>query len=264
MEWAAAALSGAGKVADYFSGRDKQKSDEAIARANIEAQREFAQQGIRWKVNDALAAGVHPLAALGASTTSFSPVQVGGGQQTDFSGMGQDFGRAIESMMQKDEKAQRRADEASKLAIEKAGLENDILRAELNSKIATRGAGSAQQGPGMPSPVSRVPLPRPGPDRTVGGVAVSEDDIKQKAEDYPQTKVVRPFGYPLYANPWFNDGQQFEDRYGDSEIGSTGKFIVNTIADHAYTGWRWANEGYRGNRTGDAARRRRRSRPWGE
>jgi uncharacterized protein YnzC (UPF0291/DUF896 family) len=38
--------------------------------ANVAMQKEFAQKGIQWKVNDAKAAGVHPLAALGAQTHS--------------------------------------------------------------------------------------------------------------------------------------------------------------------------------------------------
>ena len=42
-------------------------------------QREFAQNGIRWKVADAEAAGIHPLAALGAQTTPYQPVSIGGG-----------------------------------------------------------------------------------------------------------------------------------------------------------------------------------------
>lgn len=222
-----------------------------LARENMAQQREFAQNGIRWKVNDAIAAGVHPLAALGASTTSFSPVQVGGSApQLDLPG--QDISRAVESMMQKDEKASRRADELAKLSVEKAGLENDILKQELASKAVRLSRVSGQVGPGMPSPVFAGPLPKGwqrmvsgGPDRTISeGTAVKDDDIKQKAEDYPATKIVRPFGYPLAANPWLADGQQFEDRYGESEIGSTLKFGVNTIGDHLYTAYKWGWEPY--------------------
>lgn len=44
-----------------------------INKENIELQREFAQHGISWKVDDAISAGIHPLAALGADTMSFTP-----------------------------------------------------------------------------------------------------------------------------------------------------------------------------------------------
>lgn len=229
---------------------------------NIALQREFAQNGIQWKVADAQAAGLHPLAALGASTTSFAPVSVGGGAATsDFGSMGQDIGRAVKAAMSDSDREEQTRREGQKLALEKAGLENEVLRTELASKQKRMETNvGAVAMPANTSVLGRVPLPRPFPgERTVStGEAVKGDDLKQKGEDFPQTKIVRPFGYPLKANPWFSDGQQFEDRYGESEIGSTIKFGVNTIADHAYTGYHmlpsmqeaidWAGSGRRARR----------------
>ncbi len=40
---------------------------------DIRYQREFAQNAIQWRTDDAVAAGVHPLFAMGANTTSFQP-----------------------------------------------------------------------------------------------------------------------------------------------------------------------------------------------
>lgn len=40
---------------------------------NIELQREFAQNGIRWRTEDARAAGLHPLYALGGTGATFQP-----------------------------------------------------------------------------------------------------------------------------------------------------------------------------------------------
>ena len=37
-------------------------------------QKEFAQHGLRWKVEDAKAAGLHPLAAIGAQGAQYNPV----------------------------------------------------------------------------------------------------------------------------------------------------------------------------------------------
>lgn len=231
---------------NFFTGnanRQEQQrhnqAQEALAAQNIALQREFAQSGISWKVADAQRAGIHPLAALGAQTTSFSPVSVGGGAATsDYGSMGQDLGRALKAAMSDQDREEQTRREASKLALEKAGLENDILKTELASKVKRMetNAGSVAM-PANTSVLARVPLPRPFPgDRTVStGEAVGDEALKQKGEDYPGTKIVRPFGYPLYSNPWFNDGQQFEDRYGESEIGSMIKFGVNTLADHLYT-----------------------------
>lgn len=73
-------------------------SDDAAnkrADQNAALQREFAQNGVTWKVADAKRAGINPLAALGASTTSFSNV-VGGTSLGDSVGeAGQDIGRAV-------------------------------------------------------------------------------------------------------------------------------------------------------------------------
>lgn len=59
--------------------------------ANYNAQKEFAQMGIRWKVADAKAAGIHPLYALGANTVSFSPSYIEGGTDNALSRMGQNL-----------------------------------------------------------------------------------------------------------------------------------------------------------------------------
>lgn len=210
----------------------------ALAHENLDFQKQAAHEGIQWKVADAKLAGIHPLAALGAQTFSPSPVTAGGeAAKWNLDSVGQDVSRAAKALA--DTQVRKAVDEVKSQQLDNEGkaLDNDIKRTALASSIARTSQRSGQIGP---------PIPRPGPTRTVGGVAVGDDDLKQKAEDFPATKVVRPFGYSLDANPWFNDGQQFEDRYGDSEIGSTIKFGVNTIADHLYTGynrWPWVDRG---------------------
>ncbi|MEM2002468.1 MAG: hypothetical protein QXT77_07485 [Candidatus Methanomethylicaceae archaeon] len=118
------------------------RSQRQAAKMNYRHQKEFAQHGIRWKVEDAKAAGLHPLAALGAQTTSYSPVHVG----TDFAGMGQDISRAIDATRTGGEKQDA---VLSSLAVERAGLENELLRAQI-AKV--RGAG---QSPGIPAPTEQ-------------------------------------------------------------------------------------------------------------
>ena len=91
---------------------------------NAAYQKEFAQHGIRWKVEDAKAAGLHPLAALGSSTATFSP-------SFKSDNMGQDISRAINAVgTAADRWTQKKADN---LALEKASLENDLLRAQITN-----------------------------------------------------------------------------------------------------------------------------------
>ena len=78
-----------------------------VAGMNYEAQKEFAQNGIRWKVEDAKRAGIHPLYALGASTQGYSP---SGGYTGDFgisdaaAHLGQGYERAQQAKMTKEER----------------------------------------------------------------------------------------------------------------------------------------------------------------
>lgn len=117
---------------------------------NVNLQREFAQNGIRWKVADAQAAGIHPLYALGAPPTSFSPISVGSdpvdsfgsSSAAHFSDLGQDLSRAIDSTRTKPERVNARMDA---LSLERAELENAYLR----SRIAL--TDRTQVGPPLPS-----------------------------------------------------------------------------------------------------------------
>lgn len=63
-------------------------------------QREFAQHGIRWRVEDAKAAGLHPLFALGGGGASYTPMALvsggGFGGGVDWSKSGQAIARAVE------------------------------------------------------------------------------------------------------------------------------------------------------------------------
>lgn len=98
-------------------------------------QKEFAQNGIRWKAADAKAAGIHPLAALGAQTTSFSPVQVG--LQADHSmgnavsSMGQDISRALQATRSESQRTDAFTKSVQDLTLQKMGLENQVLASQV-------------------------------------------------------------------------------------------------------------------------------------
>ena len=70
---------GGGLLSNFLNGNATQKANQA----NADLQREFAQNSIQWRVQDAQKAGIHPLYALGASTLSASPSFVGN-QPIDF------------------------------------------------------------------------------------------------------------------------------------------------------------------------------------
>lgn len=116
------------------------------ASKNIKYQRQFAQHGIRWKVADAKAAGLHPLAALGAQTTSFQPVSVG----SDFGSAGQDISRAIQANQTKEQRVDGTTKQMQHLQLQRASLENTLLA----SQIAKM--NQAGQPPAAPSLETRL------------------------------------------------------------------------------------------------------------
>lgn len=64
------------------AAKKAREQQDQINQQNYEAQKEFAQNGLQWKANDARLAGVHPVAALGAGGAAFSPsFSVGSGSE---------------------------------------------------------------------------------------------------------------------------------------------------------------------------------------
>lgn len=117
--------------------------------ANAALQREFAQHGIRWRVEDAKAAGVHPLYALGAGGAAAAPVSVMDAPQESWAGkMGQDLGRAVASQM---DPMQRRLQEAQLKVLESEASKNNALAL---AAVGSRRAVSDQPGnaPAFPAP----------------------------------------------------------------------------------------------------------------
>lgn len=174
-------------VGSLFGGLLGKSSQEKANEQNIKLQKQFAQEGIQWKVADAVKAGVHPLYALGAQTTAFSPSVVGDTALPNaLQNMGQDIGRAVGARMTPEGKA---AATIAALQVERAGLENDLLRSQIR----------AINAPGSPP-----------------GVPV----IGQDASD-----PLIMGGKEITRNPNFSDAQDFENRYGEWTDWTVGPFI---------------------------------------
>lgn len=125
---AGAALLGGGL--DYLGAEKDREAQERANAQNIAMQREFAQMGIRWKVEDARAAGIHPLAALGAQGASFNAQimpESSGDKYRALSGMGQNISRAIQSGQTHEERI------ATQLRLQNMGLQNELLKAQISS-----------------------------------------------------------------------------------------------------------------------------------
>lgn len=174
-------LIGAG--ANLLGGLFGQSSADKRAQENIALQREFAQNAIQWKVADAKAAGIHPLFALGANTTSFSNVAGDTSLGDAIKESGQDIGRAVGATADKEARALTLR--AAQLDVERKGLENDVLRAELASSVRR--------------------LTQPGTPNAAPGVKPEKD-----------FSPVTTFGFKTVPNKNFSDvGGPVQQRWGE-------------------------------------------------
>lgn len=202
-------------VSNWFQGDANRDAQERINQQNIALQREFAQNGIQWKVADAKAAGLSPLAALGAQTSSFTNQVFS--PDDSISKMGQDLGRAINSTSTNDTKETAFDLASKKILLEKGTLENELLKSQI-MRLRTPSA------PAVPAAV-----PSPGVAVLGGDVPAGAANDPVKAAPGPEHVGVDP-GATWLHNPNFSDASKSEDRYGDigEEIKGT---LINFPAD---------------------------------
>lgn len=175
------------------SADDARAAQERMAAQNIALQREFAQNGIRWKVEDAKAAGIHPLYAIGAQGASFSPVSVAGisdnSMGSALASAGQDISRAINTTRTGKERDEAFTKTVNDLTLTKFGLENELLASQI-AKL-------------------RQTMNPPAPALDVGGGPVPE---KNKYDARPKLIIG---DQPIATDPGTANMKEFEDRYGD-------------------------------------------------
>lgn len=168
----------------------------AVARENIEMQKTFAKKGIRWKVEDAKAAGIHPVYALGAPTTSFSPISMSSTADNSLgrgiAAAGSDIGRAMNATRTGSERVDAYTQAAQQLSLEKGALENQLLASQIKRL-------ESQSNPPMPaiSADSSKPFPVP------------EDS---KSEKRPPLMAL---GGRWMTNPNTSPMEAWEKQYGD-------------------------------------------------
>lgn len=141
-------VGGTGFDLGFGSGEDTDygRQDE-IFMQNVRSQQEFAKHGIQWRVEDAKAAGVHPVWALSGGGAAFSPVAAVGGQgkSSRFDIQGQDVSRAAQSTMSPEQRL------LFEIELETKKLQRSIAEKELANMGGTRGGNQSQVGPGLPS-----------------------------------------------------------------------------------------------------------------
>lgn len=165
MGWGSAIGGAIGGALGLIGSNQSQANAAKLNQLNYEHQKEFAQNGIRWRVADAKAAGLHPLAALGALGASYSPSAVIG-DSPDFSflkDMGQGIDRAMDAKATQRERAEKEEKSNALFNEELKGkqLQNQETETRIQqmkwdmamdaARNAERSARTQQQVPPMPS-----------------------------------------------------------------------------------------------------------------
>ena len=139
--------------------KEAQQREGELRAEDLANQKEFAQNGLRWKVEDARRAGIHPLYALGGSSASYSSPSIssGGGDYSNDSGgyadaafsMGQNITRAI---------SQTRTGEERQMAqLQLANAKADLDGRTIDNQIKASQLRNLQTGPAFPGSDNFMP-----------------------------------------------------------------------------------------------------------
>jgi len=227
MAWPAAIAAAAAAIGGGLLG---QKNEREINKRNYEQQKEMAQHGLRWKVEDAKRAGIAPEYALGASTYQ------GGGTYTTSNPMGnavanagQEISRAVLASGTKEDRDLDRQMKAETLRGMR--MDNDIRQTQMRPQVTLaqnppfpHPNGNVIEGQGN-SPVKDVQLERTGQSRnaphsegasipSVGWATTSDgglrpvpsQDIKNRIEDQIIPETI--WGVQHQLGPNFGFGEE--------------------------------------------------------
>jgi len=194
-------IGAAGSIAGgLLSGGDDARD---INNRNIKIQKQFAKNQIQWKVNDAKAAGLHPLFALGSST-NFSPANVMPGQ----SNMGSAVADAASHIARGVEKTSAQPLASAQLRSINASANRDEAQAALANSEARRieqtinnqqdTAGPAVNA--ITAPVGKVQVQ---PSKVISR---SKSDSSRTAGDTPAWRKAEVLPGMFVDVPWSDEG----------------------------------------------------------
>lgn len=217
---------------------------------NYKQQKEFAQNSIQWKVEDAKKAGLHPLAALGTQSTYYSPTSTYTEDNIgkSLSDMGQNIDRAVNSSL--DRKQRQQMQDAEALLINAQVRQANAAADKAELEVANMKFGS-----------NAILKKQPG---TAPGVT-SETIIPGQGDGYEYVRQ-NPIGNPGSANLpapvasvtfhrnqdgsiGFSRSSDLADLQEDDPIGLGSWIIRNylsalTQSDHAKPPKEWLPSGY--------------------
>lgn len=168
---------GLSAIGSIVGNNAQNKAAKDAANKAWDRQQSVMKNQVQWRVQDAVKAGLHPLAALGMNPSSGpAAAAIGGDLGSNLAQAGQDIGRAMEANASPMDKANA---QLTRLQLERGGLENELLRTQIASqrmRIAQQGTPGIIQNGGAPETISN-PFTQ---EKTV----VRNPDLGQTAENH--------------------------------------------------------------------------------
>lgn len=167
-----------GSFINRESAEDQREATLNWGREQYQHQREFAQNGLTWRIDDAMrnADRVHPIYSLGGGGATYTPTSANFTADNSLGNAvaqsGQDIGRAISATSTQGQKATAFQQAAQTIQLEKGQLENELLKTQLASQQARLRSPATPPFPGSQYLV---------PGQTQSGPA--PDAFKDKVED---------------------------------------------------------------------------------
>lgn len=196
MEWLQPAVDVATGIAGVIGARkDKLAAENAANKSwqrNYEAQKEFAQNSIQWRVQDAKLAGINPYAAIGGQTPGYTPQD--SSYTTGYQGALSQAGNRISDALGQLQMASLRAD------IKGKELDNDKKAIELINKSFEAGLG--QTSATLKNPLN---LTHTNPVKGTGGLDhITLPSGEQVAVPANGAEIDDPSAVMQLLNAWFH------------------------------------------------------------
>lgn len=213
---------------------------------NRALQMKYAKLGVTWRAEDVMNAyqktGIHPLALLGVSGPTFSPVTtsfMGGSPMGEgLARAGQDISRGLHATADRElrETALRFQEKAMQDAAVRGGLENELLRVRIASEAARL---QQMTSPVMPSPVSNrwlvdgqnTELRAPVAQGRLWKDQPLKRDMADPAQPHQESAAVTSLGWLKNSDGSYTaaKSKDAQERLEDDFWGSTKHFITNTV-----------------------------------
>lgn len=224
-------LSFGGNLLGGLLGRSSASSQ---AREQMRMQEAFAKNSVRWRVADAKRAGIHPLAALGAQTHSYSPVAFNDPLPNALANAGQDLGRAVDATRTGAERVDAYTKTVQDLNVTRLGLENELLASQI-AKVRQAGHPPPMPSGGSPGVFGSGDI------FTGGNSVLSDGGIVQPADlvqENPMERVVRAPGTP-HQEPGTIAGRTFYDTPSGGYSPSYSGDLADRMDENPVGSWAW-------------------------